>query len=148
MARRSETVGWLAAAHKPDEGFAFKLAAEQGANPRAGEPKRMAGAVVERQDEGVAEHLADGARLDLGALRRRTACRAARPNTHRVRGSLRVSWTPASCRLVPAAAHLSRIGTALAANGFLCGVGSRRRAGRRCAARDGAAYAQLNLTKR
>ena len=52
------------------KGFPFKLAAEQGAYPRAGEPEGMAGFIVKSEDEGIAEHLAKRARLDLGTLRR------------------------------------------------------------------------------
>ena len=53
------------------KGFRFELAAEQRADPRAGEPDRIAGAAVERQNEGVAQHAADGAGFDVGALGRR-----------------------------------------------------------------------------
>ena len=110
-----------------DERLAFELAAEQRADPRAGEPKRMTRAAVERQDEGVAEHLANGAGLDLGALGRRTLAAPLLP--------IRIEF-PARCvfhgRTAPchraAAAHLSLIGTGFAANGCLMRVRSRGRA--------------------
>src|SRR6202030_4860765 len=56
---------------KVDEGFAFELAAEQGANPGAGEPERMAVGGVQFENEGIAQGLTNGARLDVGTLRRR-----------------------------------------------------------------------------
>src|SRR6202035_1221537 len=55
---------------KIDEGFAFELAAEQSADPGAGEPERMAVGAVQFETEGVAQGLANGARLDVGTLRR------------------------------------------------------------------------------
>ena len=56
---------------KIDEGFAFELAAEQGADPGAGEPERMAVGAVQFENEGIAQGLPNGARLDVGTLRRR-----------------------------------------------------------------------------
>ena len=56
-----------------EERLAFDLAAEQGAYASSGQANRMAGAAVEREDEGVGEHAANGAGIDLGALRRRSS---------------------------------------------------------------------------
>ena len=62
-----------------DEGLALELAAEGGADARAGDAERMPGASIERQHEGVGEHAADGAGLDVAALRRRPQAAALIP---------------------------------------------------------------------
>src|SRR5579863_5809887 len=70
----SEQVGnrrLACAGPNPDERLAFEFTPKQRTDPGAGEPKGMAGAAIERKDESIAQHLANGARLDIGALRRR-----------------------------------------------------------------------------
>jgi hypothetical protein len=54
-----------------DEGFAFELAAEQSADPGAGEPERVAVGGVQFENEGIAQGRPYGAGLDVGTLRRR-----------------------------------------------------------------------------
>jgi hypothetical protein len=49
---------------------ALELAAEQGADAGPGDTEVVVGAGIAAKDEGVGEHVADGARLDLGALGR------------------------------------------------------------------------------
>jgi hypothetical protein len=58
---------------QPQKRFAFEFAVEQRAYPRPGEPDRVPVCRFEREDEGIAERAANGARFDLGTLR----CRAA-----------------------------------------------------------------------
>ncbi len=49
----------------------FQLAAEQRAEAGAGEAEKMVVVAVHLDHEGVAQHMADGAGLDVGTLRRR-----------------------------------------------------------------------------
>ena len=91
IASRSADGGPACRGPEAEEGFTLEFPAEQRADPRAGEANRMTGTAIERKDEGVAEHAANGAGLDLGALGRRAASRASPANTRKARGSRRVS---------------------------------------------------------
>ena len=67
----SSRMGILARAlPQPGEAFGFQLAAEQRAKADAGEAEKMVVVAVHLDHEGVAQHMTDGARLDVGALRR------------------------------------------------------------------------------
>src|SRR5271156_880632 len=130
---------------KPDEGLALKLAAEQRANPRSGKAKRVTRGAVERHDETVAQHLADGAWLDLGALGRLTIAAPLLPiciqfPARRVFHNR--SLTPRLCRTpVP---DRDRIG----GDWLSCRMRSRWRAGA-CPRGGGRGFhRELNLTKR
>ena len=81
-----------------------QLAVEQRAYPGTGEPDRMAAGRVEREDEGIAQRAANGARLDLRALWR---CAPAAP-------LFPIGIELAACRVfhenrLPALARLRRI---------------------------------------
>ena len=112
-----------------DEGFAFELAAEQSADPGAGEPERVAVGGVQFENEGIAQGRPYGARLDVGTLRRRALAAPFFPVSVKL---------PARCvfhgaRSCIVAARLSLNGTAFASDGCLleCRAGGvpRRRAG-------------------
>src|SRR4029077_9370987 len=116
---------------KVDEGLAFELAAEQGANPGAGEPERMAVRAIQFENEGIAQGRPYGTRFDVGTLRRRALAAPFLPVSVKL---------PARCvfhdaRSCIPAVRLSLIGTAFASGGSLpgCRAGGvpRRRAGRR-----------------
>src|SRR4029077_12704876 len=70
---RQELAHVAAARGRPqiEKNFVLELAAEQRAEPRAGDAERMAVRGLEGEDEGVGEHAADRAGLDIGALGRR-----------------------------------------------------------------------------
>jgi hypothetical protein len=76
---------------EPQKWLASELAVEQRAYPGTGEPERMAAGRVEREDEGIAQGAADGARLDLRALWRRASAAPLFPIGNRARGLPRVS---------------------------------------------------------
>src|SRR5262245_13259315 len=59
------------AAPEIDESLALELAAEGGADAGTGDPEGVTGALVEAEDESVGQHPANGARIDVGAVRRR-----------------------------------------------------------------------------
>src|SRR5260370_18529081 len=55
---------------KVHERLPLQLATEYGADPRAGEPERVIDLAVERENEAVAQHAADGAGFNIAALGR------------------------------------------------------------------------------
>jgi hypothetical protein len=57
-------------ANSAEKASILQIAAGQGANARAGDPKWITGCCVIRQHEDVAEQFAHRARLDLAAVRR------------------------------------------------------------------------------
>src|SRR5580704_216426 len=100
---------------KVDKGFAFELAAEQSADPGAGEPERMAVGGVQFENERIAQGRPNGARLDIGTLRRRAPAAPFFPVSEKL---------PARCvfhdaRSCIPTARLSRNGTAFASCGSL-----------------------------
>ena len=64
---------------KLNEALALEFAAEQRAEPRAGETEWMLGEAVGGQYKGVAKQAPDRARLDIGAIGRQPAAAALIP---------------------------------------------------------------------
>ena len=60
----------LSGANSAEKLGVLQVAAEQGADPRSGDAKRIAGLVVVGQHEDVAEQFAHRAGFDLAAVRR------------------------------------------------------------------------------